>query len=435
MKSSLRLLTILALVGLSVVTLTGFGCRRGAGSGDQLQGSLQVWGLWQDSEDMKGVLDAFKQQTGISVEYKKIASVATYEKELLQALAEGRGPDVFVIHHTWVDSNRRLLAPAPDNIIDERSVQEEFVDVVARDVVRDGRVYALPTSVDTLALFYNKDIFNAARIAAPPRTWDEMHSAVEKITRVNRVGTIEQSAAALGTAANVNRAADILQLLMMQSGVPMVTNQTTADITGSSEAGERALTFYTDFANKAKKVYTWDLNQDFSIDAFAEGETAMMLNYSYHIPTIQAKNPRMQLGVNFAIAPMPQIGGTSNDRTVDFAAYWPFGVSVSSLSTNSGWEFVRFMTSKEPAALINAAQQTPPARKDSVLELQRDPALGVFTEQTLTAQSWPRPDIVATDSIFNTMIDSVVRGESPVPEALRRAQDQLNQLLTTDDTP
>ena len=432
MSSRVRTLGLVAVVCLGVVALSGFGCRRSTSSPEQLQGSLQVWGLWQDSEDMKPVVEAFEEQTGIKVEYKKIASVATYERELVGALAEGRGPDVFVLHHTWVDSKRRLLSPAPDAVVDQRAVQDEFVDVVVRDVVRDGRVYALPTSVDTLALFYNKDIFNAARIAAPPKTWDEMHSVVEKITQVNRVGTIEQSAAALGTAANVNRAMDIVQLLMMQSGVPMVTNQGAVDITGANNAGKLALTFYTDFANKAKKVYTWDLQQDFSIDAFAEGETAMMFNYSYHVPTVIAKNPRLQLGVNFGIAPMPQITDTPNDRTIDFAAYWPFGVSISSPAPHTAWQFVRFMTNKEPAMLINTAQQTPPARKDSVLELQRDPVLGVFTEQTLTAQSWPRPDIIATDSIFNTMIDSVVRGEATIDEALTRAQDQINQALKTE---
>lgn len=423
----------LAIIALSLVALSGFGCRRSPTSGEQVTGSLRVWGLWQESADMKGVIDNFKEQTGIAVEYKKIESVAVYERELLEALAEGRGPDVFVIHHTWVDSKRRLLAPAPDSVVDERQVREEFVDVVAKDVVRDGRVYALPTSVDTLALYYNKDIFNAARIAAPPRTWQELHDVVQKITRVNRVGTIEQSAIALGTAANVNRAADILQLLMMQSGVPMVNAAGNFDITGSSEVGEKAVIFYTDFANKAKTVYSWDLNQDFSVDAFAEGETAMMFNYSYHIPTITAKNPRLRLNTNFAIAPMPQIQGTANDQTIDFAAYWPFGVSVSSPTPRLAWQFVQFMTSKEPAALINAAQHVPPARKDSVLELQRDPTLGVFTEQTLTAQSWPRLDIGATDSIFNTLIDSVVRGEAAPDEALRRAQDQLNQLQKSDE--
>ncbi|MEX2055198.1 MAG: extracellular solute-binding protein [Candidatus Andersenbacteria bacterium] len=407
---------------LCVVALSGFGCRQDIRSEDSPTGTLVVWGLWQESEDIRPIVDAFKQQTGIDVEYKKIASVANYERELLAALASGRGPDVFVIHHTWVEGKLDLLTPAPAEVIDPRSVQEEFVDVVAQDVVRNNRVYALPTSVDTLALFYNKDIFNASSIPKPPATWTELQQVVEKITKVNRVGSIEQSAVALGTAANINRAADILQLLMLQSGLNFDDAEAGPQIAG--DVGERALIFYTDFANKAKKVYTWDLQQDFSIDAFAEGDTAMMFNYSYHVPTVKAKNSRL----NFGLAPVPQIAGSSANNTISFAAYWPFGVSNSTPTPTLAWQFVRFLTNKEASLVLNKAQQVPPARKDSVVDLQRDPILGVFTDQTLNARSWVRSDIAASDAIFNTMIDSVVTGTAAPAEALRRAEDQLKQL-------
>ena len=370
---------------------------------------------------MEPVIDAFEEQTGVEVEYKKIASVATYEKALLEALAEGRGPDVFVIHHTWVESKRGIMAPAPSEIIDVRQVQDEFVKVVAEDAVRDGFVYALPTSVDTLALYYNEDLLNAAGVARPPRTWDEFQRAVERITKVSRLGIIEQSAGALGTAANINRAGDILQLLMLQSGLAIL-DPAAGRVDMANEAGERSLVFYTDFSNKSKQVYTWDLQQDFSIDAFADGDTAMMFNYSYHIPTIKAKNPRL----NFALAPMPQIAD-STPRT--FANYWPFAVSTSSRSPRTAWQFLRFMTSAPMASAINTSQVTPPARRDSIDAAVSDPELGVFAEQALQAVTWPRVDIVATDAIFNRMIDDVVTGGAAIPDALRRAEDQLQQLI------
>jgi len=354
--------------------------------------------------------------------------VATYQQDLLQAIAEGRGPDVFVIHHTWIDDTRNILTPAPDNIVDARAVREEFVDVVEKDVVRDGSVYALPLSVDTLAMFYNKDIFNGAGIARPPRTWSDFQQMVERITRVNRLGVIEQSGAALGTAANVNRAADLVQMLMIQSGLPIVEEGGRVDI--NNDIGKRALTFYTDFANRGKQVYTWNLQQDYSIDAFAEGETAVMFNYSYHLPTIRAKNPRLQFGV----APMPQIAGSSESNRVSFAAYWPLAVANSSTAPAAAWQLVRFLTSHDSAAALNRAAVTPPARRDSVIELQRDPELGVFAEQALSARTWPRFDIGAADTIFNALIDDVVTGAATLDDALRRAQDQLNALLSETTT-
>lgn len=413
-------ITIGSLAILGIFTLSGQSCSRIADPNEGGDRTITVWGLWHESRHLQEAIKSFTAQTKIKVEYKKIASVATYEHELLTALAEGRGPDVFVIHHTWIDGKRGILAAAPTAIVDPKAVQEEFVDVVAKDVVREGQVYALPISVDTLAMFYNKDIFNAAAIAKPPATWTDFQRMVEKLTTVNRLGTIQQSASAIGTAQNVNRAPDIVQLLMLQSGLPIVNDRGSVDI--ANESGERALTFYTDFASRGKKVYTWNLQQDFSIDAFAEGDTATMFNYSYHIPTVQAKNPRL----NFAIAPMPQIAGSAVENYSNFAAYWPYAVANASTAPDAAWQFVRFITSKVPADQINAAHTTPPALRASVIESQRDPVLGVFADQALTAKSWPRPDNV-TDTIFNKAIDDVVTGTSTINESLRRAEDQLNQ--------
>lgn len=414
---------LLLLAAMSVMALTGFGCRPRDAQNAASDVKLVVWGLWQESEQMTPIIAAFEQQTGASVEYKKIASVAQYERELLEALAQDRGPDIFVIHHTWVDTKQGLLTPAPTDVIDERALREEFVDVVADDMVRGGQIYALPASVDTLALYYNKDIINAAGIATLPRTWDQFQQLVEQLTRITRLGTIQQSAAAIGTAANVNRASDILELLLLQSGIdPSDTNT----LTGNE--GVRVLTFYTDFANKSKKVYTWDLQQDHSIDAFATGEAAMMFNYSYHIPTVRAQNPRL----NFGIAPMPQI---SDSKVVNFASYWPYAVSKKSTNPEVAWQFVRHLASKDMSENLNTAQQAPPARRDSVETFQRDPMLGVFAEQTLTAAGWKRADIAAIDTVFNTAIDDVVTGAAAPDEALRRAVDQLKQIQAALPSP
>lgn len=417
----MKRLAQVVLLAVSALALVGLGCRNRAGNGASDLGGqpLVVWGLWQESAWMEPVVKAFEDQTGVKVEYKKIASVATYEKMLLEALAEGRGPDVFVIHHTWVEGKRGIMSPAPADVITERQVRDEFVPVVADDLVRDGYVYALPTSVDTLALYYNQDLLASAGIASPPTTWTEFQRDVEKITQVTRLGIIDQSAAAMGTAANVNRAPDILQLLMLQSGISIVDNQGRSDVAADT-IGQRALTFYTDFSNKSKQVYTWDLSRDYSIDAFAEGDTAMMLNYSYHIPTIKAKNPRLR----FNIAPAPQIAD-SGTNSKSFASYWPFAVSNSSRSPQVAWQFVRFMTSAQMSTVINQQQMSPPARRDTVAAAQSDPQLGVYADQALTAVSWPRVDIVATDAIFNTMIDDVATGTTNIPDAIRKLKDQI----------
>ena len=149
----------------------------------------------------------------------------------------------------------------------------------------------------------------------------------------------------------------------------------------------------------------------------------MLFNYAYQIPTIKAKNQRL----SFAVAPAPQIDG--NSKQVTFASYWPFAVSASSKSPQASWQFVRFLTSKSVADVVNKAQGVPPARRDSIPEYSTDPVMGVFAEQGLKATSWPRVDIVETDAIFNTMIDKVATTGAVIQEVLKQSQDQLQRIV------
>lgn len=414
------------LVLVSGIALMGFGCRQPAPVKTTTVTNLVVWGLWDDSDTMSSILRAFKDQTGIQVDYKKIADVSTYEKVLLEALASGRGPDVFVINNAWIDAHKDILSPAPSTVINPAQLQSEFVNVVTKDVVRNGYIYALPTSVDTLALYVNTNLFNAANIPQLPQVWDDFSQDVIAITKVSRQGTIDQSAAAIGTGSNINRAPDILQLLMMQNGLPIYdTSNGTPRIDIANTAGDNALRFYTDFSNKSMQVYTWDSSQNYSIDAFSEGKTAMMFNYAYQIPTVRAKNPRLQ----FAITGMPQIKGASTPIT--FASYWPYAVSASSKSPGAAWQFVRYLTSQKTADTIDKASGIPPARRDLVAQYAADPIMGVFARQSLQAVSWPRFDIAATDAIFTNMIDSVATGGAVRGDVLKQAQDQLQRIVTS----
>jgi len=41
------------------------------------------------------------------------------------------------------------------------------------DFLYQGQPYASPLSINTLALFYNRDLLNEAGIVLPPVTWEE----------------------------------------------------------------------------------------------------------------------------------------------------------------------------------------------------------------------------------------------------------------------
>ncbi len=398
------------------------------------EAALVVWGVFDDTTTMSPALKEFeKANPGISVTYRVIP-FAEYEQTLLNALAAGTGPDVFMIDHTWLPRHIDKIRPLPETFPDTkaplmtvRQFNETFVDVAANDLINDNKIYGMPLYVDTLALYYNKDMFSSAGIAQPPKTWTEFMDDVKLLTKKDASDNIITSGAAIGTAQNINRSTDILMMLMLQSGVRMTNesnNQATFSKTVDGQpVGERALTFYTDFTNPQRDIYTWNDSQDYNIDAFAAGKTAMILNYSHQIPVIRQKSPRL----NFSVAAAPQAAIT-DQRT--YANYWPLTVSLQSAHPYEAWKLVHYLTAGNGNVTYLNAAARPAARRDLIAQQKNEQDLGVFAEQSLTARSWFQINNQTIETIFATMIDNVNFGRQSVRDALKEAEAKVTVLMS-----
>ncbi len=415
------------------VLLTVILILRSIGGGTTQSATLEFWGVFDDRSAFdKAIRDFQVQNPGIKVLYRQF-SYEDYERDLIDALAAGTGPDMVMIHNTWLPKHGDKLKALPATISGQKQplltiqdYKKNFVDVAFGDFVFNNQIYALPLYVDTLALFYNKDIFNSTGISRPPEDWEEFNSNVETITRLDSSGQIVQSGAAIGTAKNINRSTDILSALMIQTGVRMTDadnrSASFASWVSNTPVGELALKYYTDFANPSVRTYTWNDTQHYSVDAFKEGKTAMMFNYSHEVGVLKNQASRL----NFSVASMPQVSSTD---VKNYANYWGVGVSVGSRHPNEAWKFISYLTSKEGAQSYLSATLRPSARRD-LIELQRnDLDLGVFAVQALSARSWYQIDNVAVETIFADMIDDVNFGRFSVKESLENAESRINVLM------
>jgi len=415
---------------------------------------LEVWGLFDDSDTFSTTIAEYKKiNPSITIKYKKL-DPDTYKNELIESLAANRGPDIILIQNSWLRNFADKITPAPAEIITEQGFRKEFVDVVANDFIGQGKVYATPLSVDNLALFYNKDIFNQAGIVDPPKTWQEFVEDVKKTTKLDELGQIRQSGAAMGTAYNINRSTDILNLLFLQYKTPMYDAQQGQ---AKFQQGVGALDFYTSFAKMKlsssveNQYYSWNPKMHYSVDAFSEGNLAMMLNYSWQIETIKSKSPKL----NFAIAPVPQL---NIDDAVTYPNYWAFTVVANKANITSNgkkvnvsnntriaeaWKFLKFLTMKPvaiagqpaPATLFDAAakyaQETgkPSGRRDLIEGQRNSVGVGVFAQQNLVAKNWQQSDPVAIETIFAEMIDKVNKGGATTNEAIQEASRRVTQVM------
>lgn len=427
---------IIAAIGLLALLLAGaliawFGAPEKNEGPVTPPAKLEFWGVFDGTDVFGPLADDFnKRYKHLTVNYRKF-TIEEYEDELTRALVAGKGPDLYLVNNTWVPRYLERLRPASPLVFDTRTFRDAFVDTAYEDLVAGQRVYGIPLHIDTLALFTNKEYLASAGIALPPATWDEFLKDVKLLTRRDAQGNIMRAGAALGTAKNVSRSFDILSLLMLQQGAKMVSDNRSnvafdSPLAYGSESfypGERALTFYTDFANPRKQVYTWNTLQHFSLDAFLAGEAAMMVNYARVIPLLEARAPYLKWGVS----PMPQIAG--RDVDVNFGNYWALVVAATSKNAEQAWQFLKFMAERNSAKMYADAARRPVARKDLVDIQRTDEKLGVFAVQALSAKSWYQVDNRAIEELFAEMIESVVKGADSPREAVTKAARQVRVLM------
>ena len=172
-----RQLIVIGSIGgvVLILLLIVFGILPGLRSARPVPVSLEFWGFGDDVEVWREIILSFHEKLPhIEVTYHRFPE-ETYEETLVNRLAAGTGPDVFMLKNSWVTKHKDKIYPMPPGTeYSVREFQQNFVDVASQDLLtQDGQILGMPIFVDTLALFYNKDLLNAAGIASPPKDWDE----------------------------------------------------------------------------------------------------------------------------------------------------------------------------------------------------------------------------------------------------------------------
>lgn len=422
-RNQIILIAIGGAIVIAVILAVVFGTRQGAEEAP-VSGEITVWGVFDSRTTWDELIAMYNRvRPNVHVRFQLLNST-TYEDGLINALAAGSGPDVFMFHNTWLPKHFSKLRALPSEFFPLSRFRSLFPTVAEQDFAPDGVIYAMPLYIDTLAMLYNRDIFDTAGIALPPATWRDFQAAIPKLRTLDSQGRLVRAAAAIGGSnQSINRGSDIAQLLMLQAGVEMV-DATFTRATFSATGGTEAVRFYTSFANPADPFYTWDESFGNSLDVFAEGRAAVIFNYAHQIDFLKQKNPFL----NFDIAPMPQ--PASATQTVNFPSYWGLAVSGQSRNPLTAWDFIAWLTGNEEASRAYLERTNrPPAIRSLIAQYQNHAELGVFARQALTARSWPQIDNRGVDRILSDMISDVISGRTTALRATQEAEAEVSALM------
>ena len=190
----------LALIGAMALSLAGCGgggsssggsssggdstSSGGSSSGDPLQ--VVIW----DTNQQKGlqeICDDFTKETGIEAKVE-VKDWDSYWTLLESAASGGELPDVFWMHsnNSQMYMKNDMLLQLDDYIADSDKVSlENFMPEITELYTMDGKHYAVPKDYDTVALWYNKTMFDEAGLSYPDETWtyDDLLYAAKKLTK------------------------------------------------------------------------------------------------------------------------------------------------------------------------------------------------------------------------------------------------------------
>ena len=400
-------------------------------------GTVTLWGTFA-ADDFDGAFESFREahKGEFTLNYEA-KDARTLSAELVEALASGAGPDLVILPQAELYAQLNKLLPLPYEAFPERNFRDAFIREAELYLGQDG-IFALPTVVDPLVMFVNKDLLAAARLPQVPKTWADLQAVIKNLTIADAAGNLTQSAIALGHFQNVAHAKDILAMLMMQAGNPIVAGseaglgpvlrQSLGFAPGAGSPTLEALAFFGRFADPANSLYSWNSAQPNSRDAFARGQLAFYLGYASEWPRLRQQNPQL----NFDVAQVPQPAapsGAAASRTLTFGRL--YGVSVLKGSSNpvTAWQGAGLLAGAEGTRTLSALTGLPAARNDQLGALPREPEKTVFNQAAIVSRGWWDPAPAETERIFRQLIEQIqIRRVQPAA-ALEQAEREMSLLF------
>lgn len=471
MKIKLKLNRFVPLILVVGTGLLATGCGSTTPSATNSVVPFNIWRYNQSSDAMSSIINQFQSSySKYNFVYQNNVLSDNYETSSIKAMASLSGPDIWEIPNTWIGDDSSVLQPLPSNYFyssqnkvnptPAQAVAQLYPKGIAEQITSpSGQVYGVPSAVDSLVLYYNPAVFQSAindyqkslgpnvnnssfqpvyqLLNNPPATWSNLVDQAQYVNQRNG-NSFSRSLIALGTADNVPNSNQILQLMMMQDGATIISsdhksvlfNDIDRTVVGSTvRPGEKALAFYTSFSDPTKANYSWNNNMPNALDAFGNGELAMVIGFSSFGQQLKIKYPHL----NFSTAPVPQIYSGAGQNNVNFIQFSLESVPKTSQNQKLAFTFLQSYTSQNSLGNIYQQQNL---QSPFLQDLQNAIQLsigqsGIQANQILTGKAVYEVDRPQFDADFRQMIVDVSQNNTAPGVALDSAAQKINALLSS----
>ncbi|AZI44371.1 sugar ABC transporter substrate-binding protein [Deinococcus psychrotolerans] len=382
-----------------------------------------VFSFWGDPAEAPPFLEIVKNfnatHPDIQVDYQQ-TPWSGYWTKLDAQLAAKAGPDVMFITNVPTYASRAQLERLDSYIAKDKFPIADYNPEFLAIHKYKGGLFSIPRDNDTMVLYYNKDAFDAAKLAYPTDKWKwaDLRTAALKLTqrsgsRVSRYGVILEN--------------NKWPTFVYQNGGKVFDDPfNPTKFMLNDPKGVQAIQFLGDLINKDKVAPAFQEMAQIgdSTQLFSSGQAAMVMTNAARLTTFKTAP------FKWAVAPLPTGPSGLRANTVGGAG---FAMNANSQHKAEAWTFLQYLAGQQGQIIFAKAGGAVPAmNRDKAVAAAFDvPFKSVFLAESDRKGVYPNfaAYVQITNTMLNPALDTVWNGESTAKAALDKIAPDVNKML------
>ncbi len=371
---------------------------------------LKIWVDKTERTFIDSVLPLFTAKYGVKVTAEEV-NVPDQGSKLETDGPIGVAADVVTLPHDKIPQAAKANLLLPNDLFEEET-RATALETAIQASTYDGILYGYPETIETYALFYNKDL-----VPTPPKTWDEVIAFAKTFNDpANRKYAIAW-----------NHDTYFNSMFIQSYGGYIYGKDGTdpTDIGLNNDGAIEGMKFYQSLYDVVP-IKTTDNKYDIRTELFATGKLAMLIDGPWSLGSFLGK-------VNMGVAPLPDLPG--GKKTISMAGVRSFYVNSYTKYPNAAKLLARFLSTEEVQLRDFEMASIIPANKaaNENEKIKNDPIINGFVEQFKNSTTMPSiPQInnvwLPAEAAFASIWDNKDDVKGAMDKAVQSIQ-ELNQTV------
>lgn len=355
--------------------------------------TLTVWTDANREPAITAAAKTFEEETGGTIELVQ-KNFDDIRNDFTNQVPTGEGPDITIGAHDWLGGLVQAGVVAPIDLTDTAS---NFAPVALDAFTYDGQQYALPYSLETIALIQNTDLVGEDA----PATWDDLIAAADEAGAERPI--------VINTAGQTGDAYTMYGFQTSFGAPVFVSNADgyTSEVGMGGANGEAFATWLSENGEKGTGDISTTIDYDTNNELFASGKAAYTVQGPWAVEALTAD------GVNIKVNPIPSAGG---EQASPFVGVQGFYVSSQSKNSLVAQEFLtKYLATYDAQKALYEADPRIPAWNDLATEVSSDPVIAGFVASSQNGVPMPNiPEMGSVWDLWNAAQVQIIKGADPV---------------------